>query len=101
MKGDVRVAPNGGVIIHKRPVDEGVVRAFSTGTGVMRRAAGFVGGFALAQAIPRTNISATRSTVRSRSRGSRSLASMLAGFFASRRRWPATHRTSLVTGVRG
>ena len=50
MKGDVRVAPNGGVIIHKGLSTKAWFRAFSTGT-VVGGAAGVVGGFALAQAI--------------------------------------------------
>ena len=50
MKGDVRVAPNGGVIIHKGLSTKAWFRAFSTGT-VVGGAAGFVGGFALAQTI--------------------------------------------------
>ena len=50
MKGDVRVAPNGGVVIHKGLSTKAWFRAFSTGT-VVGGAAGLVGGFALAQAI--------------------------------------------------
>ena len=50
MKGDVRVAPNGGVIITKSLSTKAWFRAFSTGT-IVGGAAGLVGGFALAQAI--------------------------------------------------
>ena len=85
MKGDVRVAPNGGVIIHKGLSTKAWFRAFSTGT-VVGGAAGFVGGFALAQAI--YSDEHQRDSVRRAVKitGVAVAASMLAGFMASRRR---------------
>ena len=85
MKGDVRVAPNGGVIIHKGLSTKACFRAFSTGT-VVGGAAGFVGGFALAQTI--YSDEHQRDSVRRAVKitGVAVAASMLAGFFASRRR---------------
>ena len=85
MKGDVRVAPNGGVIINKGLSTKAWFRAFSTGT-VVGGAAGVVGGFALAQAI--YSDEHQRDSVRRAVKvtGVAVAASMLAGFFASRRR---------------
>ena len=85
MKGDVRVAPNGGVIINKGLSTKAWFRAFSTGT-VVGGAAGVVGGFALAQAI--YSDEHQRDSVRRAVKitGVAVAASMLAGFLASRRR---------------
>jgi len=85
MKGDVRVAPNGGVFIHKGLSTKAWFRAFSTGT-VVGGAAGVVGGFALAQAI--YSDEHQRDSVRRAVKitGVAVAASMLAGFLASRRR---------------
>jgi len=85
MKGDVRVAPNGGVVIHKGLSTKAWFRAFSTGT-VVGGAAGVVGGFALAQAI--YSDEHQRDSVRRAVKitGVAVAASMLAGFLASRRR---------------
>ena len=78
MKGDVRVAPNGGVVIHKGLSTKAWFRAFSTGT--------VVGGFALAQAI--YSDEHQRDSVRRAVKITcvAVAASMLAGFVASRRR---------------
>jgi hypothetical protein len=85
MKGDVRVAPNGGVIITKSLSTKAWFRAFSTGT-IVGGAAGLVGGFALAQAI--YSDEHQRDSVRRALKvaGVAVAASMLAGFVASKRR---------------
>lgn len=85
MKGDVRVAPNGGVIITTSLSTKAWFRAFSTGT-VVGGAAGLVGGFSLAQAI--YSDEHQRDSVRRALKlaGVAVAASMLAGFVASKRR---------------
>ena len=85
MKGDVRVAPNGGVVIHKGLSTKAwfrAVRARAVVVGVV----GVVGGFALAQAI--YSDEHQRDSVRRAVKitGVAVAASMLAGFLASRRR---------------
>mmetsp|Transcript_5961 Transcript_5961/g.18677 ORF Transcript_5961/g.18677 Transcript_5961/m.18677 type:complete len:86 (+) Transcript_5961:1747-2004(+) len=50
MKGEVSIAPSGGVLIKKGLSTKAALRAFGSGT-VLGVGVGFVGGFALAQAI--------------------------------------------------